>query len=106
MLRRLRRLARHARGGRYASRAGPVLRPIAHVLRGAFGWTHPIYFIPGPGDAIEPGRRQLNWVWYVSVPDGPELERLLTDGTGKLHGGSVPAGMVAAKLIAQMHAVA
>ena len=42
----------------------------------------------------------------MSVPDGPELERLLTDGTGKLHGGSVPAGMVAAKLIAQMHAVA
>ena len=45
-------------------------------------------------------------MWYVSVPDGPELERLLTDGTGKLHGGSVPAGMVAAKPIAEMHAVA
>lgn len=64
------------------------------------------YFIPGPGDATEPGRRRLNWVWYVNVPDGPELERLLTDRTGKLHGGSVPAGMVAAELTAEIHEAA
>jgi 2-polyprenyl-6-methoxyphenol hydroxylase-like FAD-dependent oxidoreductase len=64
------------------------------------------YFIPGPGDATEPGQRRLNWVWYVNVPDGPELERLLTDKTGKLRGGSVPAGMVTAKLIGEIHAAA
>ncbi len=64
------------------------------------------YFIPGPGDATEPGRRRLNWVWYVSVADGPELERLLTDRTGKLRGGSVPAGMVSAELTSEVHAAA
>jgi 2-polyprenyl-6-methoxyphenol hydroxylase-like FAD-dependent oxidoreductase len=64
------------------------------------------YLIPGPDDATQPGRRRLNWVWYVNVPDGPKLERLLTDGTGKLHGGSVPAGMVAAELTAEIQAAA
>jgi len=64
------------------------------------------YFIPGPGAATEPGRRRLNWVWYVNMPDGPQLERLLTDRTGELHGGSVPAGMVPAELTAEVHAAA
>ena len=52
------------------------------------------YFIPGPNAATEPGRRRLNWVWYVNVPAGPRLDRLLTDRNGELHVGSVPAGMV------------
>jgi 2-polyprenyl-6-methoxyphenol hydroxylase-like FAD-dependent oxidoreductase len=64
------------------------------------------YFIPGPGAATEPGRRQLNWVWYVNMPEGPALERLLTDRTGTLHGASVPAGMVPAELTAEVHAAA
>jgi 2-polyprenyl-6-methoxyphenol hydroxylase-like FAD-dependent oxidoreductase len=64
------------------------------------------YFIPGPGAATDPGRRRLNWVWYVNVPDGPELERLLTDRTGEVHEGSVPAGMVPAELTAETHAAA
>jgi 2-polyprenyl-6-methoxyphenol hydroxylase-like FAD-dependent oxidoreductase len=52
------------------------------------------YFIPGPGAATEPGRRRLNWVWYVNTPAGPALDRLLTDRNGERHIGSVPAGMV------------
>jgi 2-polyprenyl-6-methoxyphenol hydroxylase-like FAD-dependent oxidoreductase len=64
------------------------------------------YFIPGPGAATELGRRQLNWVWYVTVPNGPELERLLTDRNGTLHAGSMPAGMVSDELVAEVHAVA
>ena len=52
------------------------------------------YFIPGADSATEPGRRRLNWVWYVNVPDGPKLERLLQDRAGELHEVSVPAGMV------------
>src|SRR5215472_5037113 len=64
------------------------------------------YFIPGPGDATEPGQRRLNWVWYVNVPDGPELERLLTDKTGTLRGGSVPASMVTSKLTGEIHSAA
>jgi 2-polyprenyl-6-methoxyphenol hydroxylase-like FAD-dependent oxidoreductase len=64
------------------------------------------YFIPGPGAATEPGHRQLNWVWYVTVPDGPELARLLTDRHGKRHVGSMPAGMASDELVAEVHATA
>jgi 2-polyprenyl-6-methoxyphenol hydroxylase-like FAD-dependent oxidoreductase len=64
------------------------------------------YFIPGSGAATESGRRRLNWVWYINVADGPALERMLTDKTGKLRGGSVPAGMVSAELTAEIQASA
>ena len=66
------------------------------------------YFIPGPGAgaATEAGRRRLNWVWYVNVPDGPELQRLLVDRTGFRHDASVPAGMVPAELTADVHGAA
>lgn len=64
------------------------------------------YFIPGAGAATEPGRRRLNWVWYANVPDGPELERLLTDRNGELRAGSVPAGMVPDALTTELRAAA
>jgi 2,6-dihydroxypyridine 3-monooxygenase len=56
------------------------------------------YIIPGAGAVTEPGQCRLNRVWYVNVPDGPQLERLLTDRTGERHEASVPAGMVATEL--------
>jgi hypothetical protein len=43
------------------------------------------YFISGRDVSAEQDRRQLNWVWYVKVPDGLELARLLTDRTAALH---------------------
>ena len=64
------------------------------------------YFIPGADTATDPGRRRLNWVWYVNVPDGPELERLLQDRAGGLHEVSVRAGMVPDELRAEVHASA
>lgn len=64
------------------------------------------YVIPGADAATEVGERQLNWVWYVSVSDGPELERLMRDKTGVLHESSVSAGMVPAVLISEVHATA
>ena len=64
------------------------------------------YFIPGAGAATEAGRRRLNWVWYVNVPEGPPLERLLTDRAGALRDASVPPGMVPAALTAELHAAA
>src|SRR5262249_8443605 len=64
------------------------------------------YFIPGPGEATQPGRCRLNWVWYVNVPEGPQLDRLLTDRTGELRDASEPAGMVPAELTAEVHAAA
>ena len=64
------------------------------------------YFIPGAGAATEAGRRRLNWVWYVNVPGGPALERLLVDRTGARHDASVPAGMVPDALRAEVQAAA
>jgi 2-polyprenyl-6-methoxyphenol hydroxylase-like FAD-dependent oxidoreductase len=64
------------------------------------------YVIPGADAGTDVGRRRLNWVWYVSVPSGPQLERLLRDKAGLLHESSVSAGMVPAPLIAEVHAVA
>ncbi len=64
------------------------------------------YLIPGPGAATEPGRRRLNWVWYVTTPEGPGLDRLLTDRTGRLNVSSVPAGLVPSGLVAEIQAAA
>jgi len=64
------------------------------------------YLIPGPGAAIEHGRRRINWVWYVNVTEGPELDRLLTDRTGERHRASVPAGMAPLALTSEVQATA
>ena len=45
-------------------------------------------------------------MWYVNVPEGPDLQRLLRDGAGELHEVSVPAGMVPDQLRAEVHAFA
>jgi 2-polyprenyl-6-methoxyphenol hydroxylase-like FAD-dependent oxidoreductase len=64
------------------------------------------YFIPGAAAATEDGARHLNWVWYVRVSDGPELEWLLTDKNGVLREASVSAGMVPTERVAEVHALA
>jgi 2-polyprenyl-6-methoxyphenol hydroxylase-like FAD-dependent oxidoreductase len=64
------------------------------------------YPIPGPGGATEPGRRRLNWVWYVKVPAGPPLDRLLTDRTGRRNALSVAAGLVPDALVGEIRATA
>ena len=53
------------------------------------------YFIRGAYVATEDGGRRLNWVWYVRVPDGPQLNRFLTDKHGALQDASVSAAMAA-----------
>ncbi|MEO1203145.1 MAG: FAD-dependent monooxygenase [Pseudomonadota bacterium] len=52
------------------------------------------YFIPGEGLATERGSRRLNWVWYVTVPEGPELDALMTDRDGRRRDAAVPQGLV------------
>jgi 2-polyprenyl-6-methoxyphenol hydroxylase-like FAD-dependent oxidoreductase len=64
------------------------------------------YFIPGADAAITPGHRRLNWVWYVDVPHGRELERLLTDINGEVRKGSVPPGKVPLKLATELREAA
>jgi 2-polyprenyl-6-methoxyphenol hydroxylase-like FAD-dependent oxidoreductase len=64
------------------------------------------YLIPGSGASTRAGERWLNWVWYVNVPDGAGLARLLTDRTGRRQGASVPPGMVSAELVAELREAA
>jgi len=50
------------------------------------------YFIPGEGATVARGTRRLNWVWYVTVPEGADLDRLLTDRDGRRRDTSVTPG--------------
>jgi 2-polyprenyl-6-methoxyphenol hydroxylase-like FAD-dependent oxidoreductase len=63
------------------------------------------YFIPGDGVEVAPGRRRLNWVWYVGArPD--ELPSLLTDATGKRHHSSLPLGAASRATVEELVAKA
>jgi 2-polyprenyl-6-methoxyphenol hydroxylase-like FAD-dependent oxidoreductase len=62
------------------------LAPQAHAVA---------YLVPGTGDApTEPGRRQVNWGWYVNVA-ADELGDFLTDRDGVRHPRSIPPGLMA-----------
>jgi 2-polyprenyl-6-methoxyphenol hydroxylase-like FAD-dependent oxidoreductase len=63
------------------------------------------YPIPGEGGSAEPGRRRLNWVWYVGV-ERTALDRLLTDRRGGRHEGSVPPGDVPLPLVKEVRLAA
>src|SRR5882757_7549976 len=49
------------------------------------------YFIPGDGADTTPGKRRVNWVWYVGVGEA-DLPRLLVDRDGRQHHASLPFG--------------
>jgi 2,6-dihydroxypyridine 3-monooxygenase len=73
------------------------LLPQSHIL---------VYPIPGPGDALEPGRRLVNFVWYRNVEPGDALDDLLTDRAGLRHAGSLPPGAVQDRHLAELRAAA
>lgn len=50
-----------------------------------------VYLIPGDAANVMPGKRRLNWVWYVTADDG-ELARLLVGRDGRQHRASLPQG--------------
>jgi 2-polyprenyl-6-methoxyphenol hydroxylase-like FAD-dependent oxidoreductase len=50
-----------------------------------------VYFIPGDSANTTPGRRRLNWVWYVGVNEA-DLPRILVDREGRQHHVSLPFG--------------
>ncbi|WP_432187812.1 hypothetical protein [Streptomyces sp. Tue6028] len=52
------------------------------------------YFIPGDFGTITPGKRRMNWVWYVRA-DAAGLDRITTDRNGTAHGLSLPPGLIA-----------
>ena len=50
------------------------------------------YTIPNQG-AVAPGKRLINWVWYVNVEgDSNEYRKIMTDTSGTTHRLTLPAG--------------
>jgi 2,6-dihydroxypyridine 3-monooxygenase len=51
-----------------------------------------VYPIPGPGGALTAGDRLINFVWYVNVTEGEELDELMTGRDGARRTVSLPPG--------------
>jgi 2,6-dihydroxypyridine 3-monooxygenase len=66
--------------------------PDSHIL---------VYPIPNVDGAVEPGSRLMNIVWYRNV-DEDRLGQVLTDVNGERRAVSVPPGLVAADVVAEM----
>jgi 2-polyprenyl-6-methoxyphenol hydroxylase-like FAD-dependent oxidoreductase len=63
------------------------------------------YLVPGEHDAVEPGRRRYNWVWYRNA-DEAHLAELLIDRNGRARTSSVPPGLLSSEAEADMRAAA
>jgi 2,6-dihydroxypyridine 3-monooxygenase len=70
------------------------LLPDGHVI------TYPI---PVIGDDLEVTGRRLNFQWYWNVPEGPELDELMTDRDGIRRPVSVHADGVQRRFVEQLH---
>jgi 2,6-dihydroxypyridine 3-monooxygenase len=61
-----------------------------------------MYAIPAVDGSIERGDRQLNYVWYRNVAEGPELDEMVTDMTGFAAQVSVRPGQVQPRYVDQV----
>ena len=61
------------------------------------------YPVPGADEAIEPGRRRYNVVWYRPADEAVGLPRLLTGRDGRSHDVSIPPGQVARKAVTELY---
>jgi 2,6-dihydroxypyridine 3-monooxygenase len=61
-----------------------------------------MYPIPGPAGELTRGDRLLNYVWYRNVPEGPELDEMLTDTRGFQATVSVRPGAVQQRYVDQL----
>lgn len=51
------------------------------------------YLVPGANGELDPGKRRLNWVWYVNKSE-TELREILRDKEGNARRWAVPAGFL------------
>ena len=63
------------------------------------------YLVPGEHEAIEPGKRRYNWVWYRNAADH-RLTELLIDADGRQHAYSIPPGLLSAESEADLREAA
>jgi 2-polyprenyl-6-methoxyphenol hydroxylase-like FAD-dependent oxidoreductase len=60
------------------------------------------FLIPALDGSLTPGKRRFNWLWYRNAPDDAELQRHLSDNTGRQHHASVSAGRLAAASVIEL----
>ena len=65
-----------------------------------------VYPIPGPGGALTLGDRLVNFVWYVNVAEGAELEELMTGRDGIRRAVSLPPGAATDQAVTAMREAA
>ena len=65
-----------------------------------------VYPIPGPGGALTVGDRLVNFVWYVNVAEGGELEELMTGRDGIRRAVSLPPGAARERAVTAMRQAA
>lgn len=61
------------------------------------------YFIPGNELGSEPGRRRLNWVWYVTIGEEAAFHAIMTDRDGRHRDAAVPQGLVSNDALQDLH---
>jgi 2-polyprenyl-6-methoxyphenol hydroxylase-like FAD-dependent oxidoreductase len=64
------------------------------------------YPIAGPDNDLRAGHRRCNFVWYRPAAEERELQRLLTDASGRTHTLGIPPPLVRAEVIADLRAAA
>lgn len=50
------------------------------------------YMVPGINGSTAIGERRFNWLWYLKVVPGPELDAVLTDNKGRRRENSISPG--------------
>ncbi len=63
------------------------------------------YLVPGEHDAVEPGKRRYNWVWYRNAQPA-RLAQLLVDRNGRSRTSSIPPGLLSEDAEADVRAAA
>jgi 2-polyprenyl-6-methoxyphenol hydroxylase-like FAD-dependent oxidoreductase len=88
------------------------LSPATHdALFGSFGFCLPPheqilgYPVAGAFNAMEPGKRRYNFVWYRPAGDA-ELRRLCTDDAGKVYENGIPPPLISKTVVAEARAAA
>jgi 2,6-dihydroxypyridine 3-monooxygenase len=59
-----------------------------------------VYPIPGLDGSLARGDRLINFVWYVNVPEGPDLDHLMTGRDGIRRGVTLPPGAATGEAVA------
>lgn len=64
------------------------------------------YPVAGRANAVTPGSRRINFVWYRPADEATELVRLQTDAQGKHHGGGIPPTLIRPEILDEVRAAA